>query len=345
VISNLDLLRKRHSTDPRALRLVSGAMEGAKRGAALTQRLLAFARRQDLRTESVDIARLLHGVADLLNRSVGPLVEMRMVVKAGLPAARVDANQLELALLNLVLNAGDAMPDGGQLTISLDQAEITEPTWDSLSPGAYLRLAVTDTGIGMDDRTLAQAIEPFFSTKGSAKGTGLGLAMVHGLALQLGGALRLSSTVGQGTTAELWLPVSSTPARIAVEEPVTAQVTPPATILVVDDDALIAMSTADMLRDLGHTVLEAESGAGALKILKEGSAIDILVTDQAMPGMRGSELAVEARALRPNLRVLLATGYSDLRDGAADLPCIGKPYQQDELANAIARLMAPAICS
>ena len=342
VIGNLDLLTKRLSEQPETLRLVDGAMEGAKRGAALTKRLLAFARRQDLRTNSVDLADLLRGMSDLLARSVSPLAQMQMDVKGGLPPARVDANQLELALLNLVLNASDAMPDGGRVTVTLDDATVAEDAKD-LAPGAYLRLRVSDTGKGMDAQTLKFAIEPFFSTKELGKGTGLGLPMVHGLAEQLGGALRLSSALGKGTTAELWLPVASTPPRPIEQTAPAGHETAPATILFVDDDALIAMSTVEMLKDLGHTVIEATSGARALEILSNEAAVDLLVTDQAMPGMTGTELALAARELRPELPVLLATGYAHLpHAAAAGIPRLIKPYQQDQLASAIAQVLGSA---
>jgi len=338
VLGNLDLLRKRLPADTRLQRYVEGATQGAQRGAALTQRLLAFARRQDLRTEPVDLGRLVEGMDALMKRSLGPLVTIETRLGPALPPAMADANQLELALLNLAVNARDAMPGGGRLTITLDDPE-PDPAL-ALAPGSYLRLCVEDTGSGMDEATLRLAIEPFFSTKQLGKGTGLGLSMVHGLAVQLGGVLKLSSRLGLGTSAELWLPVASAPPRqdTVAAAPVTGMA--PATILVVDDDVLIAMSTADMLKDLGHTVIEANSGAEALAILADGQAIDALVTDHAMPAMTGVELAERARALRPGLPVLLATGYADLPAGVAtDLPRLGKPYRQRDLAEHLSPLL------
>ena len=337
---NLELLRKRLPDDPQIRRFIDGALQGAQRGASLTSRLLAFARRQDLKPEPTDLSQLLDGMRALMERSLGPLISIDFSIEPDLPAARVDANQLELAILNLAVNARDAMPDGGQLTIDLRQLEGGESGL-GLS-GAYLRLAVSDTGIGMDDKTLKSAIEPFFSTKELGKGTGLGLSMVHGLAVQLGGALRLKSRVGEGTTAELWLPVAISPVKEVEHVQSEQALAPPpsSVILVVDDDALINMSTVDMVQDLGHTVLEAYSGKEALQILGSGQRIDALITDYAMPGMTGVELADRARELHPGLPILLATGYADLPSGTTtDLPRLAKPYQQTELATQISRLL------
>ncbi len=340
VLGNLELLRKHVPDDPRVTRLINGALQGAQRGAALTQRLLAFARRQDLKVEARNIADLVRGAADLIERSVGGQIEVRVDVPLTLPPALVDANQVELAMLNLVVNARDAMPDGGVLSISADQMEV--PDDGEFSAGLYVRLLVSDTGHGMDAQTLQKATEPFFSTKELGKGTGLGLSMVHGLAVQLNGALRLKSQVGHGTTAELWLPA----ARIAVQPEAPAAVETKAepveriTVLVVDDDALIAMSTADMLEDLGHEVIEAESGDRALDILRDNREVDLLITDYSMPRMNGAQLATAARKIRPELPILLATGYAELPAGSdVGLPRIGKPYQQDQLAAEIARVL------
>jgi PAS domain S-box-containing protein len=339
VIGNLDLLRKRLPDDPRLQRLIEGAMQGAKRGASLTQRLLAFARRQELHAESVDAAALIRDIDELLKRSVGPRIEMRLQAPDTLPPAKVDPNQLELAILNLVVNARDAMPNGGTIEITVSEAEAPSRLSD-LAPGRYLRICIHDDGIGMDADTLKRAIEPFFSTKELGKGTGLGLSMVHGLAVQSGGTLRLHSSPGAGTTAELWLPLATTPAARPAEHPEARLEAPPSTILVVDDDVLIAMSTVDMLEDLGHTVLEANSGAKALEILQRNGPIDLILTDYAMPGMTGLELAHAARKLRPGMPILLATGYAELSEASnLDFPRLGKPYQQHQLASHVARLL------
>ncbi len=336
---NLELLRKRLPDDPQIRRFIDGALQGAQRGASLTSRLLAFARRQDLKPEATDLSQLLDGMRGLMERSLGPLIAIDVAVEPDLPPARVDANQLELAILNLAVNARDAMPDGGRLEIDLRQLDGSDSGLGLT--GGYLRLAVRDTGVGMDEKTLKSAIEPFFSTKELGKGTGLGLSMVHGLAVQLGGALHLKSTVGEGTTAELWLPVAVLPVKEV--PPVLSEQTlappPSSVILVVDDDALINMSTVDMVQDLGHTVLEAYSGKEALQILGS-QRVDALITDYAMPGMTGVELANRARELHPGLPILLATGYADLPSGTTtDLPRLAKPYQQTELATQISRLL------
>ena len=342
VIGNLELLRKRIPANPSTDRLIDGALQGAQRGASLTQRLLAFARRQALEPRPVDMAGLVRGMDDLLRRSIGHAVRMALDLPPGLPAAQADANQIELALLNLAVNGRDAMPDGGTLSIVLDIA--TTDAAQDLAAGRYIRLAVSDTGAGMDGDTLKRAIEPFFSTKEVGKGTGLGLSMIHGLALQLRGALRLFSEPGRGTRAELWLPLAA--AQAAAADVPGEQPTEPqggrrrATLLFVDDDFLINLSTVSLLEDLGHTVIKAMSGADALAVLRDGKPIDLLTTDYAMPGMTGLELAVEARRLRPRLPILLATGYADLpAQTDLELPRLSKPYQQRQLAEQIASLL------
>ena len=348
VLGNLELLAKRLQDDPRAQRLIDGAVQGARRGAVLTQRLLAFAHRQELEVRPGDLVALVRGMTDLIERSINPRIELRFELPARLPAALFDANQVELAVLNLVVNARDAMPEGGVLTIAVDHAR-ADMAVDDLRAGRYLRLTVRDTGHGMDAETLSRATEPFFSTKGLGKGTGLGLSMIHGLAAQLGGTLRLSSAVGHGTSAELWLPATTSGAAqsAAGAEPAPRSAEPARrrrlVVLVVDDDPLIAMSTADMLIDLGHEALEALSAEKALEMLRSGTPVDVLLTDYAMPRMNGAQLAEQARALYPDLPVLLATGYAELPPGTSlDLPRLRKPYQQRELAIEIERTLRAA---
>jgi signal transduction histidine kinase/CheY-like chemotaxis protein len=338
VLGNLKLLRKRLSEDAAALRLIEGAIEGAERGASLTQRLLAFARQQDLHPAAVDVAELVQGMLEMLRRSIGPLIQIETEFAAELWPAHVDANQLELALLNLVVNARDAMPEGGRLTLSAHNATVVAAADDALDAGDYVCLAVADTGAGMDEATLAHATEPFFTTKGAGKGTGLGLSMVHGLAAQSGGALRLTSRVGAGTTAELWLPrAAAMPARAAAAPRQAPQLPRSCTVLLVDDDALISMATGEMLKDLGHRVVEAHSGSKALDILRAGTAVDLVVSDEAMPNMRGTQLAAAIRAAWPDLPIILATGYAELPKGSEpQLPLLRKPYSQQDLAAAIA---------
>ncbi len=341
VLGNLELLRKRLPPNPATDRLIDGAVQGAQRGAALTQRLLAFARRQALEPHPTDLAELVRGMGDLLRRSIGPSIAIDFDLPPGLPPAWADHNQIELALLNLAVNARDAMPDGGTLAIALSAEQV--PAARDMAAGRYLRLCVSDTGCGMDAQTLSRAIEPFFSTKEVGKGTGLGLSMIHGLALQLKGALRLQSEIGRGTRAELWLPVAS--GKVVVEMPDAA---PDArvskrqlTLLFVDDDFLISLSTAALLEDLGHEVIKASSGSAALDVLKSGKPVDVMITDYAMPGMTGLQLAEAARTLRPDLPILLATGYADLPAGRVklDLPRLSKPYRQNQLAEQIMSLV------
>jgi len=340
VIGNLDLLAKRVGDDPRKMRLLEGAMEGARRGATLTQRLLAFARRQELQSRPTDVLALIEDMRGLISRSVGPLVEVNIIASGATPAINIDPNQLEMALLNLAVNARDAMPAGGVLTIALDQQLVAAGDL-ALAPGAYVRLSVEDTGEGMDSVTLARAVEPFFSTKGTGKGTGLGLSMVHGLADQSGGAFRLESQLGVGTKAELWLPVADRAAEAFAQPEATQAITAPATILLIDDDSLIAASTVALLEDLGHRVVEAHSGKEAIAILKNGLKPDLVITDHAMPGMTGLDLAVRLRVSDPKLPILLATGYAELQGQLPlELSRIAKPYTQEQLSSVIARLLA-----
>jgi signal transduction histidine kinase/CheY-like chemotaxis protein len=338
VMGNLELLRKRIPGDPRLHRLIEGALQGAARGASLTQRLLAFARQQDLKPEPVDLGALIRGMIDLLERSLGPRVALRLDIPDGLPQAHIDANQLELAILNLAINARDAMQDGGSIDIKIARHRSSGDA--TLKPGDYLKVSVIDDGAGMNAETLKKAVEPFFSTKPLGKGTGLGLSMVHGLTVQLGGTLELSSVVGKGTTATLVLPVTTKAPEIASPAQSARSVNRSAVILFVDDDPLIAMSTMEMLEDLGHHVIGANSGRHALDILKSKQPIDLMVTDHVMPGMTGIELAVKSREVRPALPILLATGYADLPEGAPlDLPRLAKPYHQDQLRDRLDQLL------
>lgn len=340
VLGNLELLAKHLPRDPRAARLIDAASQGAQRGTALTQRLLAFARRQDLQIRPTDLVALMKGMTDLLEHSLGPQIELRTDLPLTLPPALIDANQVELALLNLAVNARDAMPEGG--TLSIKAEAVKTAACADLREGAYVRLSIADAGLGMDSETLSKATEPFFSTKEVGKGTGLGLSMVHGLAVQLEGALRLTSTEGVGTVAELWLPVTESAVRDADDlgrEPPRDPSAPPMKILLVDDDELIAASTADMLEDLGHEVSKVNSGESALRLLGGGQSFDLMITDYLMPRMTGAQLARKARRIRPQMPILLATGYADLAAGAEmHLPRLFKPYQQAQLAEEINRV-------
>ena len=343
VLGSLELLRKRLSDDPKSIALLENAAQGAQRGTTLTKRMLAFARNYEMKKEAIDIPTLVHGMKELVERSMGPSFNMEIRFPLSLNPVEADANQLELALLNLSLNARDAMADGGDIILAAREENISAGHRSGLKAGRYIRLSMTDTGEGMDQETLLKATEPFFTTKGVGKGTGLGLSMVHGFAEQSGGRLILHSQKGSGTTAELLLRVAK-----ASEKPIPATPTPPAkalrplTILAVDDDALVLMNTVHMLEDLGHTVFEAYSGYEALEILRREDGIDLVVTDQAMPKMTGTELAKIIKREWPDIPVLLATGYADrVRGDDIGLPKLTKPYMQRELAEAIVRMNPP----
>ena len=341
ILGSLALLRKRLPEDPHSRRLLDNAVQGAQRGAALTQRLLAFSRRQELKPEPVDFAQLVGGMEELLTRALGQGVELATHFSSALPPILADTNQLELALLNVALNARDAMPQGGKLTISALPETITSRGADSLlQPGEYVRIMLVDTGVGMDEVTLAKATEPFFTTKGPGKGTGLGLSMVHGLAAQSGGLLHISSQSNMGTTVELWLPQAktcATPSVRNVDYLNTTPATPPCNVLVVDDDLLVITGTAAMIEDLGHTSIEANSGAEALARLAEGPKIDLVITDHVMPGMTGLQLAKCIQERYPGLPIILATGFAELPGDPATLGLLklAKPYSQHDVATAI----------
>jgi signal transduction histidine kinase/ActR/RegA family two-component response regulator len=336
VIGNLDLLRRRMQPGDASQRLIDASLQAASRAATLVQRLLAFARRQDLRPRSVDIGSLLDGMTDLIHRSLDPSIDVRITHAPDLQPARVDPNQLELAILNLAINARDAMPRGGKLSISAEMKSVDQP--GRVEPGDYVCISVVDEGTGMDAAVLARAIEPFFSTKGIGKGTGLGLSMVHGLAAQLGGMLDLRSSPGGGTSADIWLPVASEAPSVAeIESGPVIRAERRATILLVDDEELVRIGTADMLSDIGYDVIAANSGAEALRLLRDGAAPDLMITDYRMPGMNGVELIQAVRALAPSVRVMLITGYSTIAEGpGASVPRLAKPFRQADLAAFVA---------
>jgi len=341
VLGNLEILRKYIPDDAKLRRLIDGAIRGAERGATLTKRMLAFARRQELQPASVDVPKLVDGMVEMLSRSLGPSIEITTEFEDDVPAARVDPNQLELGLLNLALNARDAMPRGGTLTISARRARIKPNEALGLKAGDYVCIAERDTGVGMEETTVKRATEPFFTTKGPGRGTGLGLSMVDGLVAQSGGAMRISSRVGIGTTIELWLPVS---------EPEKAEERQPADtsgidgsracrVLVVDDDPNVAAVTVAMLEDLGHSVIEAASADIALQVLSSETGIDFVITDHAMPGMTGTDLAERIRRTWPGVAVVLASGYPEVPGDELGLPRLSKPYRQEELARLLASLV------
>jgi signal transduction histidine kinase len=342
VLGSLTLLEKRlPPEDQQNRRLLQNAVPGAQRGAALTQRLLAFSRRQELKPSSVDFGQLMNGMVELLKRALGHGIELKFELPTALPPILVDANQLELTLLNVTLNARDAMPAGGRVTISAQvETRSNEAAEPALPPGDYVRITIADTGVGMDPATLGKATEPFFTTKGLGKGTGLGLSMVHGLAAQSGGLLRIRSKREAGTTVELWLPKAKTialPLGRTSQPPSTFPATRPCRVLVVDDDALVMTGAAALIEDLGHTTVEASSGVEALALLASGVEVDVVITDHAMPAMTGLQLAARIGDQYPGLPVILATGYAELPKDPAILGLLklSKPCSQQEIAAAI----------
>ncbi len=340
ILGNLEIVRKRVGDDPRITRLLDNATQGAQRGVSLTQRMLAFARRQELKTQVVEIPQLVLGISGLLRSSLGPSVVLETRFSPTLEPVIADVNQLELAVLNLATNARDAMPHGGKIIISAKTEEADGQPQLPLTSERYVCLSVTDTGEGMDESTLAMAMDPFFTTKGVGKGTGLGLSMVHGFIEQLGGRFILKSQKNEGTIAELWLPVSTrgTPVTSAPEE--LAPPVPGLCVLVVDDDSLVLTSTSLLLEDLGHRVISAVSAAQALKVFDSDQAVDLVITDMAMPQMDGAQLAQEIRNLRPDLPIILATGYAERLEGfATKLPRLSKPFTQLNLVEIIAATM------
>ena len=343
VLTNLDLA-KSHIVDPKITRLLDSAIAGAERGATLTKRMLAFARRQELKPEIVDVSELVLEMTEMLARTLGPTIQIETDFPLGLAPVEVDPNQLELALLNLALNARDAMPLGGRLKISARAQPVAANAISHLAAGNYLCLSVSDDGCGMDETTLKQASQPFFTTKGVGKGTGLGLSMIDGLAAQSGGTMRLLSEVGVGTTVEVWLPESqhAKPVSEAVDDLNGHGRSFAFTVLVVDDDLMIADVTAALLEDLGHTVLIANSGPEALEEWrKQGAELDLLLTDHAMPGMTGIELAAKVREMQPDFPIILASGYAEIPVGEdLGLVRLAKPYRREELETGVATAMA-----
>jgi PAS domain S-box-containing protein len=340
IVGALDMLQRRGAGGEQEQRLISGAVQSAERAKILVQRLLAFARRQPLQPTAVDIAKLIADMGDIIASTSGPQIRVSIEAADGLTFAKADQNQLEMALLNLSVNARDAMPNGGTLRISATRDEVDPGHPLGLLPGAYVKLSVADTGWGMDEATLARATEPFFSTKGVGKGTGLGLSMVHGLASQLGGALTIHSRQGAGTNIELWLPSSDDePGSVATsssQAPVGASA---GVVLLVDDEELVRLSTAAMLSDLGYVVAEAASAEEALGRLREGLEPDVLMTDHLMGGMNGADLARLVRSEHAGVKVLILSGYAEAEGVAPDIPRLNKPFREVELIESLRNLM------
>ena len=353
IIGSLEMMRRR-GAQGRLVdvdRFVGVAMTSANRAAALTHRLLAFSRRQSLAPTAVDARELVAGLEDLLRRTIGPAIVLETVAATDLWATRCDANQLENAILNLVINARDAMPDGGRLTIETANVELDETyaaTAPDVRPGRYVCLAVTDTGTGMPPDVMSRAFDPFYTTKPIGQGTGLGLSMIYGFVRQSDGAVRLYSEMGRGTTVKVYLPRHSGAAEKGRDETAGRAATVSATdqvVLVVEDETSVRDLVIDVLDDLGFRVLEAHDGPSGLRIVQSDVRIDLLVTDVGLPGFNGRQLADAARALRPGLKVLFMTGYAHnaaVGNGLLEpgMEIITKPFAIDALSDRIAEIVA-----
>ena len=352
VTGNIDMAKRALDAagveDARARRSLDNAMKGAERAASLTQRLLAFSRRQPLAPKPLDVDKLATGMADLLQRALGEHIQLEIVTAPGLWRVEADPNQLESAVLNLAVNARDAMPDGGRLTIETANARLDEgyaASQAEVPPGQYVMIAVTDTGTGMPRQVIERAFEPFFTTKEVGKGSGLGLSMIYGFVKQSGGHVKIYSEEGEGTTIKLYLPRLMREPE-GEEEPVTISQglegsRREETILVVEDDDDVRAYTVECLRELGYRVLEAHDGASALRLLERQEApIDLLFTDVVMPGMTGRELADAARERQSDLRVLYTSGYTRnaiVHAGRLDagVEIINKPFTYEALARKV----------
>jgi PAS domain S-box-containing protein len=339
ILGALDLLVRRGVGGDREQRLIHGALESAERARTLVHRLLAFARRQPLQSVPVDVGRLVRGMADLVASATGPAIGVSLRIADAPLMAKADSHQLEMAILNLAVNARDAMDGAGEVTISVasESVEMDHPT--GLKPGGYVRLCVSDTGKGMDAATLSRAIEPFFSTKGVGQGTGLGLSMAHGLASQLGGALTIESQPGAGAHISIWLP-ESIDTVISDQSPQRSPThgAEAGVVLLVDDEPHIRAITAEMLTELGFDVREAGCSEAALAAVQAGLSPNILVTDHLMPGMTGVELAHAVQAILPDARALIISGFAEVESLDASLNRLAKPFVQSDLACALAEL-------
>lgn len=344
IIGNVDTIQRNLPDElARLQRSARQAMNGAQRAASLTQRLLAFARRQPLDPKPIDVNVLVNGMSEMIHRTLGETVSVETVLGAGLWRVEADPNELEAAILNLSVNARDAMPNGGRLTLETGNAHIDEAyvaTHRELVPGQYVALSVSDTGTGMDAQTIAQAFEPFFTTKPVGKGTGLGLSQVYGFVKQSGGHVKIYSELGQGTTVKLYLPrltEANVPETKSEQQPYP-EAAAEETVLVLEDDDDVRASSIEMLRELGYNVIEAHDGPAALRVLEQQPRVDLLFTDVVLPGgMTGAQVAAQARATRPSLKVLFTTGYARnaiIHQGRLDkgVQLITKPFSFDDLA-------------
>jgi signal transduction histidine kinase len=344
IVGNLDTLTRNLPPEAgRLRRAASQAMNGARRAAALTQRLLAFARRQPLDPKPIDANSLIRGMSELLHRTLGEIYQIEVVLAAGLWKAEADPNELESALLNLAINARDAMPDGGKLTIETFNARLDEAYASShaeVIPGQYSAISVSDTGTGMDADTLSHVFEPFFTTKDQGKGTGLGLSQVYGFVKQSKGHVKIYSEVGEGTTVKIYLPrlYSDGADEDVVEAPAIPEAAAGEVILVVEDDPDVRAYSVESLRELGYHVLEAKDGPAALQALSSHGKVDLIFSDVVLPGgMSGADVVAKARETDPMLKALFTTGYSRnaiVHHGRLDkgVHLLPKPFSFEDLA-------------
>ena len=339
ILGSLELAAPKVADQPRVQRLIENARGAAERGASLTKRLLSFSRAHDLQARATDVNALIEGMSELFSSSLGGLVSVRTDLAPSLSAAQVDPDQLELAVLNLCINARDAMPDGGRITIATRRMAINNDP--EIADGAYLAIRVSDEGTGIPEEILRRVCEPFFTTKAVGQGTGLGLAMVFGLAQQSKGRLTIESEVGRGTSVELALPfAATTPVKDAEGEATVPAAARPARILVVDDDPEVRHVTASFLSGFGYDETEAGNGHAALDLLTR-EAFDLVVADLAMPGMSGVELASEVKARHPGMPVLILTGHAEAMKIPADLPVLAKPFRSADLATRVSAMLDP----
>jgi len=343
VIGGLGLLERRASLAEEQQRVLGMTKRAAEQGSELVRQLLAFARRQRLQPDPVDLGALREAVSNLLVHTLGGLVNVEWKLGDEVWTVFADRAQLELALLNLLINARDAMPSGGTVTVIAENREVEAGELPGLVPGDYIRVCVADTGTGISPENLEKVMEPFFTTKEVGKGSGLGLSMVYGFAKQSNGAFRIESELGAGTKAELWLPRAPESATIGVEAADEPQDQPlrPLKVLLVDDHPEVRSTTAALLEDHGHVVAQAEDGASALSLLKEGECdFDLLITDYAMPHLSGTDFLREARLLCPEVPALLITGYADIesiRDRPTGIEMLLKPFTPTKLQAAMSR--------
>ena len=348
IVGHLEMAQDRVGADPRTVAWLQAALRAAERGAALTRHLLAFARRQHLDPRPVEIPCVLSAAARLLEQTIGPEIELLIRSELDLHPAWIDPNQLELAILNLALNARDAMPGGGVLRISAQNRQggiVNLPP--ELQPDDYVVISVTDTGIGMDKETLQRAFEPFFTTKEAGRGSGLGLSIVHGFAAQSGGLVEIASTPGEGTKVDLWLPrAESKTLQCVAPDPDLSLFEPRhARIVVCDDDSGVLTFVATVLRDNGHVVWEADTPSEALAIIEREQPLDLLLVDYAMPEMNGIALIDRARACQRELNVMLMSGHADVlrSGGASGVPLLAKPFKVAELRQRICEVLVPPL--